>query len=346
MSKNTKIRKTYNILIRVIILAATYGFIYKKVFLGKDWMQNLTVFKNYVEDPKFTWTITLLIFLMFVNWGIESVKWRFLISKIEKVSFFKSLQAVFTGSSISIVTPNRVGEYFGRAFILEKASHMQGILITILGSMSQLLITILTGTVGLILFTIGYAHKLQIFGGYLFYSLLALIVIFDILILFLYFNISFLSTLREKLLKRRLKKFRKFFVVFSYYRYHELCYVITLSFFRYLVFSFQYFILLRFFSVPIPIVQSFILTSLIFFVITIVPTVALTELGIRDSVSIYFFAIYFSGTGMLDDNLSMGVLLASTMLWIINLAIPAVIGTIFVFRLKFFRKADMGNSTA
>jgi len=282
---------------------------------------------------------------MFINWGIEAVKWRFLISKIEKLSFFKSFQAVFTGSSISVITPNRIGEYFGRAFILEKASHIQGILITILGSMSQFLITILTGTLGLIIFFVYYTGADGMFSGYLYYSLIAMIVTLDTLLLMLYFNISLLFTLREKLLKKRLKKFRKFFLVFSYYKYKELCYVITLSFFRYMVFSLQYFIILRMFSVPIPFLGSLVITSVIFFVITIVPTVALTELGIRDSAALYFFGIYFSGSGVMNEILSINVLLASTLLWIINLGIPAIIGTIFVSRLKFFRKSEFPETS-
>ena len=340
MSKSTKIQKTYNILIRVLILVVTYGFIYKKVFMGKDWLRNLIVFESYFKDWKFFATIILLVGLMFLNWGIESIKWRFLISKIEKLSLFQSIQAVFSGASISIITPNRVGEYFARVFILEKASHIQGILITILGSRSQLLITILAGTTGLILFSIGFASRVSLMVGSLYYVLLVILVIFDCLLLYFYFNVSYLALWREKLMKNRFKKFRKFFVVFSYFQHGDLCYVITLSFFRYVVFSLQYYILLRFFSVPVPFFQSLILTSVIFFVITLVPTIALTELGVRDSAALYFFGIFFSETGSLDDSLKVGILLASTMLWIINLVAPAIIGTVFVNRLKFFRKDE------
>lgn len=345
MSKRTKIQKTYNILIRLAILIITYGFIYTKVFRNENWLEQFSAFRFFYEDPSFMKSMAIVVFLMLLNWGIETMKWRYMISKIEKLSFVRAFEAVLTGSSISIVTPNRIGEYFGRVFVLEKASHVEGILITILGSMSQLLITILTGSVGLILFTLTFIPRTGIFSGYLFYTVLALIVILDVILLVLYFNVSFLATLREKLLKNRLKKFRKFFAVFSHFRYRELCHVITFSFLRYLVFSVQYFLLLQMFGVHVPFVQSLILTSLIFFVITVIPTMALTELGIRDSVSLYFFGIYFSGTTLSDDTFSMGVLLASTVLWVINLAIPAVIGTIFVFRLKFFRKTDNGTST-
>jgi hypothetical protein len=33
-----------------------------------------------------------------------------------------------------------------------------------------------------------------------------------------------------------------------------------------------------------------------------------------------------------------GIILAGSLLWIINLVIPAILGTLFISRLKFFRK--------
>jgi uncharacterized membrane protein YbhN (UPF0104 family) len=105
-----------------------------------------------LSSPDFLRTLVFVVLLMVVNWMLEALKWQKLISKIEKVSLLQSVVAVLTGVTISSFTPNRVGEYFGRAFILKKASHIEGILITILGSMSQLLITILTGSLAFLLF--------------------------------------------------------------------------------------------------------------------------------------------------------------------------------------------------
>jgi hypothetical protein len=113
-----------------------------------------------------------------------------------------------------------------------------------------------------------------------------------------------------------------------------------MSFLRYLVFTTQFLLLLKVFSVPVPIPEGIIITSLIFFVLSVVPTVTLTELGIRDSAAVYFFGIWFSHSGGMTDPILIGILSASTLLWIINLAVPAVIGTLFVFRLKFFRKSS------
>ena len=88
---------------------------------------------------------------MFLNWFLESLKWRFLISKIEKISIKRSLRAIFSGITVSAFTPNRVGEYAGRVFCLEKADRVQAVLITVIGSMAQLVVTIVFGLIGILL---------------------------------------------------------------------------------------------------------------------------------------------------------------------------------------------------
>ncbi len=330
--------KTYNILLRILILAATYGFLYNKIFHGKDWQQQYNIFIGLLEKPGIKTLLFIVVFLMLVNWGLESQKWRFMIGKIERVSFFRSMMAVFTGASISFFTPNRTGEYFGRAFILDKASHVDGIFITILGSMSQLLITILTGTLSMLVFIPKFLSSNAFFSGYIYYGFALLIILLDLLLLFLVMNAQFLSVLRDKLFRSKLKKFRKHLAVFSDFRPHDMAYVIGMSFLRYLVFTGQFLLLLKVFSVPVPLFDGVIITSLIFFVLSIVPTVTLTELGIRDSAAVYFFGIWFSHSSGMSDSVLIGILSATTLLWVINLAIPAVIGTFFVFRLNFFRK--------
>ena len=333
-----KLKKTYNILLRILILLATYGFLYKKIFHGKDWQQQYNLFTALLDRPGVKMMLAFVILLMFMNWGIESWKWRFMISKIEKISFFRSLQAIFTGASISFFTPNRTGEYFGRAFILDKASHVEGILITILGSMSQLFVTILLGSASLLVFVHYYMGNSSFFSGYVYYGFAVLIVVLNAMLFFLFLHVQFLSVLREKLLRSRLKRFRKFFAVFSGFRNRDMLYVIFLCFLRYIVFTGQFLLLLKLFSVPVPLPEAVLIISLIFFVLSVVPTITLTELGVRDTAAVYFFGIYFQHAGTMTDSIMIGILSAASLLWVVNLAIPAIIGTIFVFRLKFFRK--------
>ena len=343
MSHHTKIRKTYNYLISAVILLVTWGFIYHRVFHKSDLQETWIIFTGLLGKPKIQLLFILALILVPVNWGLETAKWKYLVAKIEKVSFIKSFEAVLTGVSVSTFTPNRIGEYFGRIFILEKASRIEGILITILGSMSQLLITILTGTFCLIIFIPAFFGNTILTTGYFYYGMMSLAIAIDVLLLLLYFNISFLSRLNGTIVKKWFRKFRKFLAVFSYYNGKELCWVISMSFLRYLVFSMQYYILLQMFSVPVPLMHALVIIPVVFFVISAVPSIALTDLGIRGSIALYFFTLYFEKFDIHDPAVTIGILSGSTLLWAINIALPALTGSVFLFRLKFFRRNGNGK---
>jgi uncharacterized membrane protein YbhN (UPF0104 family) len=341
----TNVRKTYNFLIRLLIILATYGFIYQQLFHKRDLK---SVYHAFVDSFSNAWFINVLIFvviLMIVNWGIEAFKWSLLIRKIEKVEWIRSFLAVLTGVAVSSFTPNRVGDYFGRVFILKKAARIEGVFITILGSMSQLLVTFLAGTSCIFLLFIGHHETLLDFfnipshlytwflwgGGILILGL-------NVLFILLFLNISLLSTLAAKLKGRTLEKLTSYIQVLSAYTTRELLIIIFLSALRFIVFSTQMFLLLRAFSVDIPFLNGMIIIGVIFFAITLIPTVAIAELGIRGSVSLFLVGVYFGQPLDMPAEMAMGIVAASTSLWLINLAIPALVGAIFAFNLKFFRR--------
>jgi uncharacterized membrane protein YbhN (UPF0104 family) len=334
----TKIRKTYNYIIRLVIIIATYYFVYREIFYKKDLAEVFSLFKEIFSSDGFILQMLIVFLLMFINLGLESWKWKFLIKKIEHIPFFTSFQGVLTGISVSAFTPNRVGDYFGRVFILKKANHWEGILITIIGSMSQLITTILLGSIAILIFIPEFFILSKYFYGYFYYVLFAVIIIVDILILLFYFNVSILTTFLQKFTRKKWNKFREHLNVFSLYSKKELLVVLLISIFRYFIFSFQFYLLFRLFSVPIPIFYSFVLVSVIYFIMAVIPTITLAELGIRGSVSIYIIGLFFEKYSLLTNQINIGIFSASSTLWLINIILPAIIGTIFVYRLKFFRK--------
>ncbi len=334
----TKIRKTYNLLIQLAILILTYFFIYRQVFGKSGIREIIEAVRQGASSETYTNAAFLVGGMMILNWGLEAVKWRFMIGKIERIGFFKAYYAVLAGVAVSSFTPNRVGEFFGRVFVLDQASRLEGTLITILGSMAQLLVTIITGSAALLIFIPSWPGADAVLYGYIFYILSAVVGGLVLVLLGLFLNISFLSSLREKILKSRLKRLRKFFRVFAFFHSRELLIVLGISFLRYFVFATQFYLLLRLFNVPVPYPDALMLISLIYFVMAVIPTVFITELGIRGSVSLYFFGIYFSAAATLPAEINFGVFAASTLVWIINVGIPAVVGSLFVFRLHFFRK--------
>ncbi|MDZ7776592.1 MAG: hypothetical protein U5L09_13770 [Bacteroidales bacterium] len=48
--------------------------------------------------------------------------------------------------------------------------------------------------------------------------------------------------------------------------------------------------------------------------------------------------MYLEYHNIFTPAMEFGVFSASTVLWLINLAIPAIIGTLFIFQLRFFKK--------
>ena len=268
--------------------------------------------------------------MMLLNWFLESLKWRSLISKIEKITIRRSIRAIFSGITISAFTPNRVGEYGGRIFCLEKADRIQAVLITVIGSMAQLVTTILFGLTGILLLP----NLMPVFDELLsqiifaYPIMLFVIILLNVLLVTLFLNASVFSTVLSKI--RLFRKFTKYNEVFSYYDYSDLLEVLLYSIARYAVFTSQFFILLQVFDVNISLVDGFILITTMLFVVSVIPTIAITEIGVRGSVALFFF-------GLVSSNV-VGILSATFVMWIINLLLPALIGMIFIFSLKFFRK--------
>ena len=322
-------KKTIGFLLKTGIVAFALFFLYEQLTAKSNVEQfNGDVILQQIEDH---YSVLIVIALMmFLNWFLEALKWQFLISKIEKISITRSIRAVFSGITVSAFTPNRVGEYGGRVFCLEKADRLQAVLITIIGSMAQLVTTIFFGCIGLLFFpkyhpefslmldSIEFGYPILIF----------LIVLLNVLMILLFLNSSLLSTILSRI--KFLAKYKKYIEVFSFYNSAELAKVLCLSIARYFVFTTQFFILLHLFDVDIAYNDAIILIMIMLFIVSIIPTIAITEIGVRGSVAIFLF-------GLLSANTT-GIFSATFIIWIINLLLPALIGTVFIFSLKFFRK--------
>ena len=155
-----------------------------------------------------------------------------------------------------------------------------------------------------------------------------IIILLNILLVTLFLNASIFSVVLSKF--RFLRKFAKYNEVFTFYNSTEVLEGLLYSVARYIVFTTQFFILLQVFEVHVSYIDAFILTTTMLFVISVIPTIAITEIGVRGSVDLFLFGLVSANT--------VGILSATFVMWIINLFLPAIIGTAFIFTLKFFRK--------
>ncbi len=330
-----KLNKTYNILIRFAILVFTFYFLYEQLFYKHDLSSFLKNIEAVTHAKNFGILSVIVILLLPVNLLLESRKWQFLMEKLEKVSLLRAFKAVLSGISVSVFLPNRVGDYLGRVFILKKADRLQATLATILGSMAQLLTTILFGLISVVFFLNRWINPDTSLNRWTFFGILFTIFLISAILIFAFLNFSVFSVLLKKISGRVYNKISRYTEVFSWYNSRELFYVFAISILRYLVFSMQFFLLLRIFQVPIGYLHAMMIIGFIYLLMSIIPTIALSEIGVRGSVSLYVFGLFFGV--VLPEALNGQIVAASSALWLLNLALPALSGLFFIFRLRFFR---------
>lgn len=318
--------KKIGAIIKLIIVGLAVGFLYQKVFVNESVQDARIQFLSLLEKDSYS-DFILVFLLMFVNWSIDAIKWQYLISKIENVSFWLALKAVFLGITVSMFTPNRVGEFGGRIFCLKKADRIKAVLITIFGNINQLVATITFGLVALVVFSFQFSLPFlnDFFNQSLLLAILAALIVVSLFILLL--NVSQFSTFFMRW--KPFKKYEDYSRTFEVFSSKEILVIQLLSVFRYFIYSFQFYLLIRFVNIDISLIESLTMSSLTFFSMSVIPTIALTEIGVRGSVAVFFF-------GFLSENV-VGIMTAAFSLWLINLVIPAIIGVFFVYQLKFFR---------
>ena len=161
-------------------------------------------------------------------------------------------------------------------------------------------------------------------------------IIFTTILLIIYFEISYLTRIIEKI--PFVARFSYFIQKLEDFGWKELLKVIVISFVRYLVFATQYILLLQVFNVGINMLTAFWLITIMFLALAIVPTIALAELGVRGKLSIYLFGLFSTNT--------LGIILTASTIWLINLIVPALAGSLFMVGVKLFKKEAKGVEAA
>ena len=312
--KKLNLKKLLIFIIKLIIVIASWVFVFFKIKNSSDLPELLKLFSEL--DFKQISAFIFLLFLMLANWFLESEKWRFIISKIEKLSSKTALIYVWIGVSVGTITPNRIGEFVGRVMFLKPENRKKATSLTLISDLSQLLITIFFGSISIILL-LPYFDKSSEFSFNK-----NIIYLFIGLSLILSFAVFFSINKIIKYLKNRNFKsnwFSKFYDLPNI-SFSDKTVLFSLSLLRFLVFSFQYFLIFRIFSVEICLYHCFIASSAMFFASHLLPNIAIAEAGLRISFAILFFGIF-------TDKVSI-ISISSLLIYIINIIIPIAIGGI------------------
>lgn len=269
------------------------------------------------------WNLVMVVLLMIVNWSIETVKWQLSVKQVQKVSFGRALQAVLSGVSFSVTTPNRIGEYLGRVLYMDEGNRLKTISLTIVSSISQLIITILMGGIGLIILR-PVIEEQQIIS--LLWMKVILYGVWGVLLVLtlFYFRLSWIIKWVGRLPGS--KRFAYLVKALEDFNATLLLKLLSLSLIRFIVFIVQYYLLFDLFDVDVSGWQAFWTVSVSFLVMAIIPTIAIAELAQRGKVTIAIVGLY-SGN-------ELGMTFATAGIWFINLILPAILGSLLIVRIN------------
>jgi hypothetical protein len=268
---------------------------------------------------------------MLVNWGLEARKWQVLLLHLEPLRFGRAFKAILSGLAFAMNTPNRIGEYGGRILFIPEGKRLKAISLTVAGSMSQLLVTLVMGSIGLTLLrgplVSGVGEGSAGMWIDVFRFITAICATGGLLV---YFRLGWLVRGIDRI--PGMGRFSRHISVMEELTVSVLLRVLLLSFLRFVVFGIQYILMLRFLQVGVGWWPGFWTVSVLFLLLAMVPTIALLELGMRWEYSLVLFRIY-------SDNV-VGIYAAATGIWLINLVLPALAGSLFILGVRIFRERE------
>lgn len=322
MTTSAKKLLSYSLKAAILILAFVY--IYRRINNDTN-LKQFGILISRISRDKAVITMSFVFLLMLVNWVLEAFKWKYVARKLAKMTIWQSIEAVFCGLTWAVFTPNRLGEYGGRVMFLPNRKRILGIFAMAVGSFGQNVITNVLGLTALIWFAFTF-HPINYFlaAG----LSLAAIVFMGFLLVF-YFNIGWLVSLLNKI--SFLKKYNRFFDIIGKYKTGELMNIMWFCMSRFFVFSSQYYLVIHLLMPAIPAFPMMMMVFIVFIVQSALPSLDLFDIGVRSMTASAFF-IYIT-----DQKIA--VVAAVSSIWFINLIIPAILGSVFVLKLRFFDRA-------
>ncbi len=235
-----------------------------------------------------------------------------------------SLRSVLSGVTIGLITPARLGEYAGRMLYIPNDQRVWSGLATLRCSLAQSTITFSAGILSLLWISTNQEFS---FLGIDPKLILVLSVVLLVLTIFIYLRIDlvlpWINRIIELLRNRLGMTIQTHTDRISVSIYHQIQ-ILSYAVIRYLVYLSQYALMLLIFGFDQSLLSIAAGISLVFLVQSLVPVPAVAKVFARTGAA----AAIFSLLGY--ENLE--VILASLLLWVINLLLPALCGLVLLLR--------------
>ncbi len=312
ISVSHKTKQFLALTIKVAILIGAAYFIYDKLVhnsqLGFDtFLAQLS--SSQLLDPI---VIFGLLIITFLNWFLEIVKWKTLVSTIKPISLWESTAHTLGGLTASLFTPNRVGEYGAKALYFEKFERKRIVGLNALGNLAQLFATVFFGGIGCVIFMMEFGIELPLYR-------IARIGAFMLVLGLLFFIGTKQKRFRIKGFSwRRVRGFIR--NVSGGIHLKNL----SFSVMRYLIFSHQLYVLLLFFGLNTSYLIAMSAITTMYLITSLIPMLFIFDVVVKGSVAVWLF-------GYLNVS-ELHILSVVSLMWLLNFVIPSIAGSYFVLK--------------
>lgn len=297
-------------LIKLALVALAYYAISSKIGSLENFKVLSVVLSDTLTEPG-AWTLLgLILTLSLFNILLEAKKWQLLTRYFRSLKLVQALEQSLSSLTISLLTPNRIGEYGAKVLYFKAEDRPKVLLTNLVGNLSQMSITILFGLISLLViqpslpeFNWSWHPMLTIFMG--------VIMFLSVLWLAKKKGQAFLRLIKDEIIKLPEQTIRS---------------SLWVSLIRYLVFSHQFYALLLLLGVRLDYVTSMTLVSSMYLLASIIPSFVVFDWLIKGSISVYLFGFY----GVHEVT----VLTVSSLMWVMNFALPAVAGSYYVMTFR------------
>lgn len=310
-SSTYKSKHFWWLVLKLLILMLFGYFIYHTLMSNSE--LNFHDFSQVLKDSSIFSPLILLSLLTFtlLNWSVEIIKWKILTNTIQRTSWKETLQQSLASLTFSLITPNRIGEYGVKALYFQKEQRKKVVVLNFIGNFHQLVVTLILGTIGVVLLRFEFASLLPKNFKVVLYVVSSLVGI-----------TAFILFFSKRLLKWRKKQWKQLDFITKKLNF----YIFNLSLLRYLIFSHQFYFLLLLFDVSISYGTALQIITSMYLIASIIPMLSLFDFVLKGSVAVTLFSLL---------NVSpLIVLTITTLMWLFNFVLPALLGSYYVLTFK------------
>lgn len=303
--KYTKFGMTKFNVIKLLLIFPVYVYVIYRII-------------NYTEQHQFTFSkikfdyhLILILALSVMLLLIESLKWKVIQKPVQQVSFFLSFKSVLTGMAFGIYTPYRLGDIYGKGLYTNAENKLKVMSLAVLGSIGMTFANLILFYAFFPIFIIQQDFLTPLAGSFF---IATSVVITGVV--FIYF---------PAILKRLVKGFsnaKKYIQVFEAYSIKMLLKILFLSVLKVFVYISQFIFIMSVFNAEISFLDGFIFLSTAYLIITFVPSLPTLNWGIRGLIIFALLNKVYSNELVIFGS--------SFLIWILNLVLPAVAGTILI----------------